>query len=95
MKIDKETFGKFFDGTPGKTWDDYAARLKNAGAGEVDDRGYSLADEYDGTAELRKAARNPRMARPCPLNQLSYAKRKQLNDDDLRSHTLSLRLRWS
>ena len=51
MKIDKDTFGKFFDGTPGKTWDDYLARLKNAGAGEVDDRGYSIADEYDGTAE--------------------------------------------
>ena len=51
MKIDKDTFGKFFDGTPGKTWDDYSARLKNAGAGEVDDRGYSIADEYEGTAE--------------------------------------------
>ena len=51
MKIDRESFGKFFDGTPGKSWDDYAARLKNAGAGEVDDRGYSLADEYDGNAE--------------------------------------------
>ena len=51
MKIDKETFGKFFNGTPGKEWDDYDARLKNAAAGEVDDRGYSLADEFDGTAE--------------------------------------------
>ena len=51
MKIDKEAFGAFFDGTPGKTWDDYAARLRNAAAGEVDDRGYSLADEYDGLAE--------------------------------------------
>ena len=51
VKVDRESFGKFFDGTPGKSWDDYAARLKNAAAGEVDDRGYSLADEYDGTAE--------------------------------------------
>ena len=51
VKIDKESFGKFFDGTPGKTWDDYASRLKNAGAGEVDDRGYSLADEFEGSAE--------------------------------------------
>jgi hypothetical protein len=51
MKIDRESFGKFFDGTPGKSWDDYAARLKNTAAGEVDDRGYSLADEYDGVAE--------------------------------------------
>ena len=51
MKIDRESFGKFFNGTPGKEWDDYAARLKNAAAGEVDDRGYSLADEYDGVAE--------------------------------------------
>ena len=25
MKIDKEAFGAFFDGTPGKTWDDYAS----------------------------------------------------------------------
>ena len=48
MKIDRDTFGKFFNGTPGKEWDDYAARLRNAAAGEVDDRGYSLADEYDG-----------------------------------------------
>ena len=48
MKIDRETFGKFFSGTPGKEWDDYAARLRNAAAGEVDERGYSLADEYDG-----------------------------------------------
>ena len=47
MKIDKEAFGAFFDGTPGKSWDDYAARLKNAGAGQVDDRGFSLADEFD------------------------------------------------
>ena len=30
MKIDRESFGKFFNGTPGKEWDDYAARLKNA-----------------------------------------------------------------
>ena len=37
-KIDREAFGKFFDGTPGKSWDDYASRLKNAAAGEVDDR---------------------------------------------------------
>ena len=51
MKIDKEAFGAFFDGTPGKTWDDYASRLKNAAAGEVDERGYSLADEFDGVAE--------------------------------------------
>ena len=51
MKIDREAFGKFFDGTPGKTWGDYAARLKNAAAGEVDDRGYSLADEFEGVAE--------------------------------------------
>ena len=51
MKIDRDAFGKFFDGTPGKSWDDYAARLRNAAAGEVDDRGYSLADEYDGVAE--------------------------------------------
>ena len=51
MKIDRESFGKFFDGTPGKSWDDYAARLRNAAAGEVDERGYSLADEYDGVAE--------------------------------------------
>ena len=47
-KIDREAFGKFFDGTPGKSWDDYASRLKNAAAGEVDDRGYSLADEFEG-----------------------------------------------
>ena len=51
MKIDKEAFGAFFDGTPGKSWDDYASRLKNAAAGEVDERGYSLADEFDGVAE--------------------------------------------
>ena len=51
MKIDRDAFGKFFDGTPGKSWDDYAARLKNAAAGEVDERGYSLADEFDGVAE--------------------------------------------
>ena len=37
MKIDKDAFGQFFDGTPGKSWDDYASRLKNAAAGEVDD----------------------------------------------------------
>jgi hypothetical protein len=43
MKIDRESFGKFFNGTPGKEWDDYAARLKNAAAGEVDERGYSLS----------------------------------------------------
>ena len=48
MKIDRDAFGKFFDGTPGKSWDDYAARLKNAAAGEVDERGYSLADEFEG-----------------------------------------------
>ena len=34
MKIDRESFGKFFNGTPGKEWDDYAARLRNAAAGE-------------------------------------------------------------
>ena len=51
MKIDRETFGKFFNGTPGKEWDDYASRLRNAAAGEVDERGYSLADEFDGVAE--------------------------------------------
>ena len=51
MKIDCEAFGKFFDGTPGKSWDDYASRLKNAAAGEVDERGYSLADEFEGVAE--------------------------------------------
>ena len=51
MKIDRDAFGKFFDGTPGKSWDDYAARLKNAAAGEVDERGYSLADEFEGVAE--------------------------------------------
>ena len=51
MKIDRDAFGKFFNGTPGKEWDDYAARLKNAAAGEVDDRGYSLADEFEGVAE--------------------------------------------
>ena len=51
MKIDKEAFGAFFDGTPGKSWDDYAARLKNLAAGEVDDRGFSLADHYLGTDE--------------------------------------------
>ena len=56
MKIDKDTFGKFFDGTPGKTWDDYLARLKNAGAGEVDDRGYSIAaGEGEGDLSLRVA----------------------------------------
>ena len=48
MKIDRDAFGKFFDGTPGRSWDDYASRLKNAAAGEVDDRGYSLADEFEG-----------------------------------------------
>ena len=51
MKIDRDAFGKFFDGTPGRSWDDYAARLKNAAAGEVDERGYSLADEFEGVAE--------------------------------------------
>ena len=51
MKIDRETVGKFFNGTPGKEWDDYASRLRNAAAGEVDERGYSLADEFDGVAE--------------------------------------------
>ena len=51
MKIDRDAFGKFFNGTPGKEWDDYASRLRNAAAGEVDERGYSLADEFDGVAE--------------------------------------------
>ena len=51
MKIDKDAVGQFFDGTPGKSWDDYASRLKNAAAGEVDERGYSLADEFEGIAE--------------------------------------------
>ena len=53
MKIDRDAFGKFFDGTPGRSWDDYASRLKNAAAGEVDERGYSLADEFEGVAEGR------------------------------------------
>ena len=51
MRIDKESFGAFFDGTPGKNWDEYAARLKNVAAGEVDDRGFSLADHILGTDE--------------------------------------------
>ena len=64
MKIDRESFGKFFDGTPGKSWDDYAARLKNAGAGDVDDRGYSLADEFDGTALPRAVRSAPACRQP-------------------------------
>ena len=59
-----DAFGQFFDGTPGKSWDDYASRLKNAAAGEVDDRGYSLADEFDGVAEAGRASR---AALQCPL----------------------------
>ena len=76
MKIDRESFGKFFDGTPGKSWDDFAARLKNAGAGEVDDRGYSLADEYEGTAEGGPAG--PAMpAAPADLRKAQAAQRRR------------------
>ena len=63
MKIDKEAFGAFFDGTPGKSWDDYASRLKNAAAGEVDERGYSLADEFDGVAEGQPGKKGLQCAR--------------------------------
>ena len=69
MKIDKDAFGQFFDGTPGKSWDDYASRLKNAAAGEVDDRGYSLADEFDGVAEGQPGG----PAMPAPPAQLLKA----------------------
>ena len=33
-----------YDGTPGKSWDDFDERLKNYAAGKTDDRGYSVAD---------------------------------------------------
>ena len=56
MKIDKESFGAFFDGTPGKSWDDYVGRLKNAAAGEVDERGFSLADLLDGADDVTSVA---------------------------------------
>ena len=35
-----------YDDTPGKSWDDFDARLKNYAAGKTDDRGWSLADHY-------------------------------------------------
>ena len=72
MKIDKDAFGQFFDGTPGKSWDDYASRLKNAAAGEVDERGYSLADEFEGVAEGQPAAgRAPNARCGCATAQSS------------------------
>ena len=76
MKIDRESFGKFFDGTSGKTWDDYAARLRNAGAGEIDDRGYSIADEYDGTAEGGPLC-PPMPAAPAQLLKAQAARRRR------------------
>ena len=57
VKIEKDSFGAFYDGTPGKTWDDYAARLKNAAAGEVDERGYSLADHILRVDEAQTCSR--------------------------------------
>ena len=33
-----------YDGTPGKAWDDFLVRLRNHAAGDVDDRGWSVAD---------------------------------------------------
>ena len=40
-----------YDGTPGKSWDDFDARLKNYAAGKTDDRGYSVADHLLKTDE--------------------------------------------
>lgn len=88
MKIDRESSGKFFDGTPGKSWDDYAARLKNTAAGEVDDRGYSLADKYDGVAEKeRRRPERPRLAPHCRPPPRICAKQKQHKEDDAGRHT--------
>ena len=39
------------DGTPGKPFDDFEDRLMNFAAGEVDERGWSLADLFDTTDE--------------------------------------------
>ena len=76
MKIDRDAFGKFFNGTPGKEWDDYASRLRNAAAGEVDERGYSLADEFDGVAEGGPLG-PPMPAAPAQLLKAQAAQRRR------------------
>ena len=73
MKIDRETFGKFFNGTPGKEWDDYASRLRNAAAGEVDERGYSLADEFDGVDGVAEGG-SARSSHACRAREIRDAR---------------------
>ena len=39
------------DGTPGTPWDDFEERILSVAAGKTDDRGWSLADVFNGVDE--------------------------------------------
>ena len=64
-----------YDGTPGKAWDDFIQRLRNCAAGDVDDRGWSVADHLADTDEGGGAIGAPAM--PAAATELRKAQASQ------------------
>ena len=74
-----------YDGTPGKAWDDFLVRLRNHAAGDVDDRGWSVADHLADTDEGGAGVG----ATPMPAAATELRRPKPTDDDDRRSCTTS------
>jgi hypothetical protein len=65
-----------YDGTPGKQWDDFDARLKNYAAGRTDDRGYSVADHLLKVDEGSPGVPMP-VGAPTELRKAQAARRRR------------------
>ena len=68
-----------FNGTPGETYDKWERALLNAGA-RSDDRGYSLADHFNGNDEGSAAVPHPAAAGTADGRKSRQAQRKRQKD---------------
>ena len=66
------------DGTPGTSWDDFEERILSVAAGKTDDRGWSLADTFNGVDE--GAAGGPPVPGGAAGAKASAARRRRLKD---------------
>ena len=66
------------DGTPGTSWDDFEERILSVAAGKTDDRGWSLADVFNGVDE--GSAGGPAVPGGAAGAKANAARRRRLKD---------------
>ena len=66
------------DGTPGTPWDGFEERILSVAAGKTDDRGWSLADVFNGVDE--GAAGGPPVPGGAAGAKAAAARRRRLKD---------------